>query len=95
MKICFVDKTEFQYDYNDIKSEIIRGAENILINFSIHISQLNHEVVVFNNCKKEYRSNKYSWLNISKINSNNYYFDVAISNNNTNLLDKINAKKNL
>ena len=93
MKICFVDKTEFQYDYNDIKSEIIRGAENILINFSTHISQLNHEVVVFNNCKKEYRSNKYSWLNISKINSNNYYFDVAISNNNTNLLDKINAKK--
>ena len=93
MKICFLDKTEFQYNFNDINQKFIRGAENILINLSKNISELGHEVVVFNNCKNEYKSQKYSWLNISKTYSNNYIFDIAISNNDTTLLNNITAKK--
>ena len=93
MKVCFVDKTEFQYNYQDINKPFIRGAENILINLSLCISELGHEVVVFNNCSKEYKSINYSWLNIKRIDHNNIYFDVAISNNDTRLLDKINSTK--
>ena len=90
MKVCFIDKTEFQYNYQDINKPFIRGAENILINLSLGISELGHEVVVFNNCSNEYKSRNYSWLNIKRIDYNNIYFDIAISNNDTRLLDKIN-----
>ena len=34
MKICFLDKTEFKYDYNDKYSPLLRGAETTLINLS-------------------------------------------------------------
>ena len=93
MKVCFIDKTEFQYNYKDINKPFIRGAENILINLSLGISELDNEVVVFNNCSSEYKSRNYSWLNIKRIDYNNIYFDVAISNNDTRLLDKINSTK--
>ena len=93
MKICFLDKTEFSYSYKDINNEKLRGAETIIINLSTEISKLSHEVVVFNNCKEEYISNNFSWLNLNKINNSNYNFDIVISNNNTNLLDLINCKK--
>ena len=93
MKICFLDKTEFQYDFRDINSNFIRGAENILINLSKNISLLNHEVVVFNNCYTEYKSKNFTWLNITRSKLNNFKFDIAISNNDTRLLDNINAKK--
>ena len=38
MKVCFIDKTEFQYNYQDINKPFIRGAENILINLSLDSS---------------------------------------------------------
>ena len=93
MKVCFLDKTEFQYDFRDINSNFIRGAENILINLSKNISLLNHEVIVFNNCFTEYKSKNFTWLNISRTKLDNFNFDIAISNNDTRLLDNINAKK--
>ena len=80
MKVCFLDKTEFQYDFRDINSNFIRGAENILINLSKNISQLNHEVVVFNNCFTEYKSKNFTWLNITRTKLNTFNFDIAISN---------------
>ena len=95
MKICFIDKTEFQYDFKDINNNFIRGAENILINLSKNISKLNHEVIVFNNCFNEYKTKNFTWLNILRTKSNNFNFDIAISNNDTRLLDNISAKKNM
>ena len=50
MRICFLDKTEFKYDYNDKYSPLLRGAETTLINLSKSISLLGHDVAVFNNC---------------------------------------------
>ena len=91
----FLDKTEFQYDFRDINSNFIRGAENILINLSKNISLLNHEVIVFNNCSNEYKSKNFTWLNITRSKLNNFNFDIAISNNDTRLLDNINAKKKI
>ena len=91
MKICFLDKTEFQYNYNDINKPFIRGAENVLINLSLNLSKLGHEVFVFNNCSKEYKIKNYSWLNINRVDINDFLFDIAISNNDTRLLDKVSA----
>ena len=50
MKICFIDKTEFLYSFKDINSNKLRGAESIIINLSKEVSNLGHEVIVFNNC---------------------------------------------
>ncbi len=91
MKVCFLDKTEFQYNFKDIDKSFIRGAENVLINLSACISKLGHEVIVFNNCSSEYKSQNYSWLNLERLKSNKYHFDIAISNNDTRLLDKVSA----
>ena len=95
MKICFFDGIDIPYTSEDINSNKIRGAENILINLSKNISMLNHEVVVFNNCFTEYKSKNFTWLNISRTKLDNFNFDIAISNNDTRLLDNINAKKNM
>ena len=69
MKICFIDKTEFQYSYKDINKSFIRGAENVLINLSLSLTELGHKVVVFNNCAEEYKTANYSWLNIKRVSS--------------------------
>ncbi len=93
MKICFIDKTEFQYNYKDINKSFIRGAENVLINLSSSIAELGHEVVVFNNCTYEFKSANYSWLNIERVKTKAFNFDIAISNNDTRLLDNLRAKR--
>lgn len=93
MKICFLDKTEFSYSYVDINNEKLRGAETIIINLSKEISKLGHQVVVFNNCDKEYVSDNFSWLNLNKAKNSNFNFDIVISNNNTQLLDLVICKK--
>ena len=58
MKICFLDKTLFEYDFNDKYSPLLRGAETILINLSKSVSLLGHEVFVFNNCRKSIKNNR-------------------------------------
>lgn len=93
MKICFLDKTDFSYSYLDKYSSKLRGAETILINLSINLSKIGNQVTVFNNCEKEFSEKNYDWKNIKRLKSNNYKFDVAISNNDTRLLNKIHSKK--
>jgi glycosyltransferase involved in cell wall biosynthesis len=93
MKICFLDKTHFTYTFKDKYSEKLRGAETALINLSSALYRLGHEITVFNNCLEEFNQNNFSWLNIDRLNKKRFYFDVAISNNNVNLLDNIICKK--
>ena len=95
MKICFLDKTTFEYDFNDKYSPLLRGAETILINLSKSISLLGHEVFVFNNCRKSIKNNNYHWNNINQLINKNNYFDVAITNADANLLNLVNAKKKI
>ena len=95
MKICFLDKTIFEYDFNDKYSPLLRGAETILINLSKSISLLGHEVFVFNNCRKNIKNNNYHWNSINQLINKNNYFDVAITNADANLLDLVNAKKKI
>ena len=93
MKICFLDKTIFEYDFNDKHSPLLRGAETILINLSKSISLLGHEVFVFNNCRKSIKSNNYHWNSINELINKSNYFDLAITNADANLLNLVNAKK--
>lgn len=95
MKICFLDKTTFEYDFNDKYSPLLRGAETILINLSKSISLLGHEVFVFNNCRKSIKNNNYHWNSINQLINKDNYFDVAITNADANLLDLVNAKKKI
>lgn len=95
MKICFLDKTTFEYDFNDKYSPLLRGAETILINLSKSISLLGHEVFVFNNCRKSIKNNNYHWNSINQLINKNNHFDVAITNADANLLNLVNAKKKI
>ena len=79
MKICFVDRTEFQYDYNSKYSPILRGAETALINLSEALSNLGHKITIINNCKENKFINNVEWSNINYISKINK-FDVVIAN---------------
>ena len=94
MKICFIDKTEFSYSFKDINSSKLRGAESIIINLSKEVSNLGHEVIVFNNCDYEYKSKNYTWLNIDKIDKS-FKFDVVVSNSDCNFFNLVNSKNNI
>ena len=95
MKICFLDKTEFKYDYNDKYSYLLRGAETTLINLSKSISLLGHDVAVFNNCNSNTKNKNYSWNNIKDLSNKNYHFDVAVANADANLLSLVKANKKI
>jgi hypothetical protein len=95
MKICLLDKTNFEYSYDDLYSEKLRGAEMILINLSKNLSELGHQVFVINNCSKKVHMDKSNnWFNINMSNEVNLpIFDVSISNADTNLLNLVQSKK--
>ena len=59
MKICFLDNSKIQYNSNDIYSNKIRGAENILINLANEFAKLNNKVIVYNNSLKNEKINNH------------------------------------
>ena len=94
MKICFLENTNFEYSYKDVHSSKLRGAENILINISKQLTEMGHDVIVYNNCDTITHKEKSNWYNINQIKRNNdTLFDFAISNGDASLLNKISAKK--
>jgi glycosyltransferase involved in cell wall biosynthesis len=90
MKVCFLDQTDFKYSQADRYSPKLRGAETILINLTIELKKLGHDVTVINNCPEINESN---WINIKKKKKDNIIYDLAISNADARLFDKITAKK--
>ena len=92
MKICFLDSVNVPYTSRDIYSNKIRGAENILINLSTEFSKLNHEVTIYNNCNNNIKIDNINWINLNNIHDNPHY-DLAITNNNIKLFDKIDASR--
>jgi len=92
MKICFLDNLKISYTSKDIYTNKIRGAENVIINLSKALSELNHDVTVYNNCNEDTKIDKINWKNINKIQKNTYY-DLVISNNDTRMFDKVDASK--
>mgnify|MGYP001198227027 CR=1 FL=1 len=92
MKICFLDSSIIPYTYNDLNSKNIRGGENAIIHLSYELSKLGNEVVVYNNFKEICTINGVEWTNICHANKNLTY-DIAFTNNDIGLFNKINAKK--
>ena len=96
MKICFLENTKFEYSYKDIHSSKLRGAENILINITKRLSEMGHNITVYNNCNIEVHKDNSNWYNINQIDqSHQLEFDFAISNGDARLLNKVKAKKNI
>ena len=94
MKICFLDNATTPYTSDDIYTNTIRGAENVVINLSNELSKLNHKVTIYNNCINNTKINNINWKNINSINDTPH-FDLAISNNDIRLFDKISATKKI
>ena len=94
MNICFLDKTNFSYNSNDLNSSKLRGAETVLINLATSLSDLNHQVSIINNCPKNEKIQNIDWININSLKNQNIY-DLAISNNDCNLFDNIVAHKKI
>ena len=92
MKICFLDNSIIPYTYNELNSKNIRGGENAIIHLSNELSKLGNEIVVFNSFKNICVISGVKWLNISHANKNLTY-DIAFTNNDIKLFDKIIAKK--
>ena len=94
MNICLLDKTNFSYNFYDLNNSKLRAAETILINIAISLSNLNHQVSIINNCPKNEKIGNINWVNINSL-KDKYVCDLAISNNDCNLFDKILAKKKI
>lgn len=94
MNICFLEKTSFRYNSIDLYSNKLRGAESILINLSNALSNQGHKITILNNCPKNETINKIKWVNIDNYNEFGT-FDVAFSNNDTNLFDKIKSNNKI
>ncbi len=94
MKICFLDDSNISYTSEDIYSNKLRGGENTLINLSNEFSKLNHNVTVYNNCEKNNIVKNVHWINLNKINDSPHY-DLAITNNDIKLFDKISSTKKI
>ena len=92
MKICFLDNSPIPYNSNDIDSINIRGAENVIIHLSRELSKLNNDVYVFNNCLENNILENVKWSNLNKLEKNLTY-DIAFTNNDIKLFDRIVAKK--
>ena len=93
MNICFLDNIKTPYSSLDIKDSKIRGAENILINLSSELSKLGHNVTVINNIDKDIVVKNIRWLNINNKNLDKTLYDLAFTNNDIGLFDKIKAIK--
>ena len=94
MKICFLDKTNFYYNINDLNSPQLRGAEIVLLNLAKSLSKLNHEVFIINNCQKNEKIQNINFVNINKIDTK-IDFDLAISNNDNNFFNYVNSGKKI
>ena len=92
MKICFLDNSNISYTSNNLNSINIRGAENVVINLSQELVKFKNDVDVFNNGSASCNINDVRWNNIKNINKDIVY-DVAFTNNDIRLFDKIRAKK--
>ena len=79
MKICFLDKTIFEYDDESLYSSNLRGAESVLINLSKALSKQGHNITIINNCPKNKIKNKIRWINYQS-NFNVETYDLVISN---------------
>ncbi len=94
MNICFIDKTNFNYDANSLYSKNLRGAESVIINLSNALSLLGNNVTVINNCLETKIINGVNWIDIKSIKEISEY-DLVISNGDCRLFKYAKSQKNI
>ena len=94
MNICFIDKTNFNYDADSLYSKDLRGAESIIINLSNALTHIGNHVTVINNCLKTKIINGVNWIDIKSIKKISEY-DLVISNGDCRLFKYAKSKKNI
>ena len=93
IKIYFLENS-FDYNGNDLNSDIIGGSEKTLINISNELAKDDNFVIkVFNNTSNKTVINNVSWININEINQSEYV-NYVIAMSDANLLNKIFCKNN-
>ncbi len=97
MQICFLDNTKFQYNYRDKYSPKLRGGETVLINLSSALAKMGHKITIFNNCYKNEIFDGIEWININQkdIPESKKTCDLAISNGDTSLFEKVKSNKKI
>ena len=93
IKIYFLENS-FDYNGNDLNSDIIGGSEKTLINISNELAKDDNFVIkVFNNTSNKTVINNVSWININEINQSEHV-NYVIAMSDANLLNKIFCKNN-
>ena len=93
MKIVLLENSNIEYNGNDRNNHSLRGAELAIINYSEELANLNYDVTVLNNCKKDSTINGVKYFNILSRNYDTNY-DIAIANADAKLFKFIKSKKN-
>ena len=93
MKIVLLENSNIEYNGNDRNNHLLRGAELAIINYSEELANLNYDVTVLNNCKKDSTINGVKYFNILSRNYDTNY-DIAIANADAKLFNFIKSKKN-
>ena len=93
IKIYFLENS-FDYNGNDLNSNIIGGSEKTLINISNELAKDENFIIkVFNNTSNTLIINNVSWMNINEIDqSEQVNYVIAMSD--VNLFEKICGKNN-
>ena len=94
MNICFLDNNNLSYNHNSLNDKNIRGAEKTIINLSLKLNKLGHKITVLNHTNKNIKYENIRWINILNYKDNTNY-DLAITNNDINNFNFINAKKKI
>ena len=93
IKIYFLENS-FDYNGNDLNSDIIGGSEKTLINISNELAKDDNMVIkVFNNTSNTSVINNVSWININEINQSEHV-NYVIAMSDANLLNRIFCKNN-
>ena len=72
----------------------LRGAETVLINMASSLVKLGHNITIINNCPQNEKISNINWVNINSL-SEKFFFDLAISNNDCQLFDKVESTKKI
>ena len=93
IKIYFLENS-FDYNGNDLNSNIIGGSEKTLINISNELAKDENFIIkVFNNTSNKSIINNVSWININEIDqSEQVNYVIAMSD--VNLFENIYSKNN-
>ena len=79
IKLCFLDLVGLRYNGNTLKKRGLGGSESAIIFMSRELTKLGFNVTVFCKCEEEGIFDEVKYLDISKAENNEEYFDIMIA----------------